>query len=217
MQTVIPSVLPGEWTVADMLTHLGGIPPERIRLVPPPGTATERDALESKPRFGRVCELIDGVLVEKTMGSYESLLAAELIFQIKLYLQDHDLGIVLAPDGLLRLSARQVRAPDVSFISWDRFPGRQLPDEPIYGVAPDLAVEVLSAGNTPREMQRKRDEYFRAGVRCVWYLDPRTQTARIYTAADQCQELPPDGMLRATRILPGFALPLADLFRKTGN
>ncbi|MCE5268992.1 MAG: hypothetical protein LLG00_14035, partial [Planctomycetaceae bacterium] len=68
------SVLPLDWTIADVLTHLGGIPPERVRLFPPPGTATEKDVEELDDHADRLCELIDGVLVEKTMGYKESIL-----------------------------------------------------------------------------------------------------------------------------------------------
>lgn len=67
MATISPP-FPADWTVADMLAQLGGVPPERIRLVPLPGTATEQDVIDVEARTDRLCELIDGVLVEKTMG-----------------------------------------------------------------------------------------------------------------------------------------------------
>jgi hypothetical protein len=66
-------------TLADLLDYLGGIAPERVRLHPAPGTATEDDVLSVHDREGRLCELVDGVLVEKAMGFRESLLAATLI------------------------------------------------------------------------------------------------------------------------------------------
>jgi hypothetical protein len=67
-------------TVADLLARLGGIPPERIRMQPPPGLATEADVLAAlaAPRK-RLCELIDGVLVEKAMGFTEAVLAGAMI------------------------------------------------------------------------------------------------------------------------------------------
>ena len=46
-------------------------------------------------------------------------------------------------------------------------------------------VEILSEGNTPREMERKRNEYFAAGVRLIWYVEPRIRTVRVFTAPDQ--------------------------------
>ncbi|OHB72113.1 MAG: hypothetical protein A2V70_10525, partial [Planctomycetes bacterium RBG_13_63_9] len=193
---------------------LGGIPSERIRMYPPPGMATEKDVLQAKSRINRICELIDGVLVEKTMGYLESLLAAEIIHFLRAYLERNDLGIVLGADGTLRILPHQVRIPDVSFIRWEKFPNRELPREPIPALAPDLAVEVLSEGNTEGEMQRKLHDYFTAGVRLVWYIDPRTLTAKAYTAEDQCVELGEQQSLSGGEILPGFELPLDELFAK---
>src|SRR5215468_1891250 len=66
--------------LAELVEQLGDIPLERIRMRPPPGTATEADVLAAleAPRK-RICELIDGVLVEKPMGYTESILASYLI------------------------------------------------------------------------------------------------------------------------------------------
>ena len=208
------SVARSEWTLADVVEHLGGLPLERIRAFPPPGTATEQDVLESKSRFNRICELIDGVLVEKTMGYYESMLAAILIGYFEIHLRQHDEGIVLAPDGTLKILPDQVRVPDVSFIRWERFPGGKLPREPIPAVAPDLAVEVLSPANTPREMQRKLRDYFQSGVRLVWYIDPETRTAEIFAAPDQRTVIDKQGVLDAGDVLPGFQLSLGELFAR---
>ena len=208
------SVLPADWSLADLVAHLGGIPLERIHLTPPIGTATEQDVIDVQARTDRLCELIDGVLVEKTMGYFESLLAIEISHLIKTYLDSYDLGIVLGADGTLRILPKQVRAPDVCFISWDRFPGRKLPDTPIPDLAPDLAIEVLSPSNTPGEMGRKLRDYFTAGVRLVWYIDPRTRSATVYEAEDQGTELNETGVLSGGAVLPGFELSLQTLFAK---
>jgi Uma2 family endonuclease len=214
MATVAPSLLPVEWTIADVLAHLGGISADRIRAVPAPGTATEQDVLKAESRTGRICELVDGVLVEKTMGYYESLLASFLIRLLGDFVEKHHLGIVLGEGGTLKILPNQVRIPDVSFIAWERFPGGRLPPEPIPAVAPDLAVEVLSAGNTPGEMQRKLRDYFQAGVRLVWYLDPKARSMRVYTGPEQCVLVGEDGILDGGAVLPGFQLPLAELFAR---
>jgi len=213
MTTVLDTTrAPAEWTLADLLEDLGHIPLSRIRMRPPPGTATEEDVTKAEGHTGRICELIDGVLVEKTMGYLESLLAVAVIRVLSDFVRRRHLGIVLAPDGTLRILPGQVRVPDVCFIRWDRFPGGRLPKTPIPAVAPDLAVELLSEGNTPGEMERKLRDYFAAGVRLVWYVDPRSRTARAYTAPDTCQELTEQDNLSGGEVLPGFELSLADLF-----
>jgi Uma2 family endonuclease len=113
---------------------------------------------------------------------------------------------------MLKVLPRQVRVPDVSFIGWERIPGRQLPQERIYNLVPDLAVEVLSPGNTEAEMQRKLHEYFSAGARLVWYIAPEARTARAYIAEDHWQDLGPGDSLSGGDVLPGFILSLDKLF-----
>jgi Uma2 family endonuclease len=202
-------------TVADLLEKLGGVPPERVRLKPPPGTATEEDLLEIQRREKRNCELIDGVLVEKPLGYRESMLAAWIIMLMADYFRQHDVGTVAGADGAVRLMAGLVRIPDISFIAWDRLPGREVPDTPILGLAPDLAVEVLSRGNTPKEMSLKLREYFLAGVRLVWLVDPRKRTVRVYTAPDQSTRLTEGQALDGGDVLPGLRLPLREVFGRT--
>ena len=202
-------------TAADLQQRLGGIPLERIWLDPPPGQATEQDVLNAHDRHGgRLCELIDGVLVEKTMGYRESYLAGLIIHALHSFVEQQDLGIVLAPDAPLRILPKQVRMPDVCFFSWDRFPNRNLPKEQILGMAPDLAIEVLSPGNTPREMQRKLEDYFAAKVPLVWYIDPATRTAKSYTAVDQVASFGEHDRLGGGDVLPGYELDLAELFAR---
>ena len=82
-------------TLADLLHRLGDIPLERIRFRPYPGTATEEDVVAAEARTGRLCELVDGVLVEKGMGYYESRLAAILLHFLEGFLDHNDLGITL--------------------------------------------------------------------------------------------------------------------------
>jgi len=213
MATITSSLTRSNWaTVAELLEHLGGVPADRVRMVPQPGTATERDVIEVQDHSDFTCELVDGVLVEKTMGYLESALAIAIGASLRAFVRANDLGIVLGEQGTLRILVGQVRVPDVSFIAWSRFPGGRLPDVPIPAVAPDLAVEVLSAGNTEAEMERKLRDYFAAGVRLVWYVDPRTRTARSYVGPEQCTVLNEADSLSGGDVLPGFQLSLRELF-----
>jgi Uma2 family endonuclease len=205
---------PIDWTLADLQQHLGGIPLERILLYRSPGTATEEDALWLDDHEDRICELIDGVLVEKVMSSYESLLAMMLGYLLQEFLERHPLGVILGEAGQLRILPKKMRVPDVAFISWNRFPNGKLPKDRVYRVAPDLAVEILSDGNTTQEMDRKLDEYFEAEVRLVWYIEPQSRTATIYTARDQFASIDVNGHLEGGEVLPGFSLRLGELFER---
>jgi Uma2 family endonuclease len=201
-------------TLADLVRQLGGVPLERIRCQPPPGTATEEDVLRPVDGEKRLFELVDGTLVAKAMGYYESVLAMVLGRLIGEFLDQHDLGLVSGEAGMLRLAPGQVRGPDVAFVRWERFPGGKMPTEPIPGLAPDLAVEVLSRGNTEAEMQRKLHEYFAAGVRLVWYLDPEPRTVRVYTGPTEMRLLTEGETLEGDPVLPGFRLLIREWFER---
>ena len=94
------------------------------------------------------------------MGFDESIYALLLSASILEYLKTHDLGRVIGADGLMRIFPGLVRIPDAAFISWPRYPKTKRRRGEIPAVVPDLVVEVLSKGNTPKEMARKLDEYF---------------------------------------------------------
>jgi Uma2 family endonuclease len=217
MATTMPSPVQAastDWTFADVQQRLGGIPAERIRTFPAPGTATEDDVLRVLARTDRLCELVDGILVEKVMSSFESRLAMILGYLLESFLEDHDLGIVLGADGLLKLVPTIIRAPDVTFIRWERFQDREFPAEAIWAIGLDLAVEVLSPGNTEAEMRRKVREYFQAGARRVWLVDPPSRTAKMYTSPRRFTVIDEDGCLDAGDLLPGFELRLKDWFSR---
>jgi len=197
--------------IADLLEHLA-VPPERIRLVPAPGQATEDDALRH-----RLCELIDGVLVEKPMGYYESRMAVALIYFLERYLDVNPCGFLLDGSGLIRVSQEQLRLPDVSYISWEHFPGRKLPKGSVLALVPDLPVEILSTSNTKLEMARKRNEYFAGGAKLVWEVDPETRTVEVFTAADVWTTLDENATLDGGTLLPGFTLAIRDWFARAGE
>ena len=201
---------------AELLHQLGDVPLERIRMEAAPGTATEKDviALREGPER-RLCELVDGVLVEKAMGIKASLLATIVARLIGSFIDERDLGVVLGADGMIQTFPDQVRIPDVSFLSWDQYPGDEVPDEGISSFIPKLAVEVLSPGNTKGEMDRKLRDYFLAGVELVWVIDPKTQTAKSYLSPEDVQRIGKSGSLDGGTELPGFRLSLKQLFART--
>ena len=209
--------LPHSWTLGDLQRHLGDISADRVRLFPLPGTGTADDAEAVQREGDRLCELVDGVLVEKPIESLKSLVAIEVAFALRRYLEDHPLGVVLGADGLLQIGPKLVRGPDVSFISWERLPGRTLPTERVWAVVPDLAVEVLSPENTSAEMARKVNDYLTAGTKVVWIIDPTTRTAVAHQMDDAStivkSLLSKDAGLTATSILPGLSVPVAAVLR----
>ncbi len=212
----MPNVLtesPPVETIADLLKRLGDIPPNRVPVRPSPGTAAEKDviaALEAADK--RLFELVDGTLVEKVMWDEESELALWLGSFLIQYVRKHKLGSVTGPDGITRLMPGLLRIPDLAFLSRARFPGGKRPRSPIRDLVPDLVVEVLSKGNTKKEMRRKLREYFHAGVRIVWYVDLKQRTVTVFTAVNRSVSLREGETLDGGSILPGFRIPLSQLF-----
>lgn len=199
-------------SLADLLDRLGGISPDRVCARPAPGMAVEADVIRINDRTNRIFELIDGTLVEKAMGFPESLLAGYIVMLLNQFVLPRNLGLVAGADGMMRIAPGLVLIPDVSFCSWDRFPGRRYPTDALPDLVPDLGVEVLSKGNTKREMARKRGELFAVGTRLVWEFEPKTRIVRVYTAPDRFATLSTADTLDGGDVLPGFVVPLADLF-----
>lgn len=156
---------PDVWTAVRLAERFGPIPLHRIRTDPSPGSATEDDLVELHDRYNRLFELVDGILVEKTMGAYESMLAMEIGRLLKNFVKPRKLGTVLGADGMLRLAPGLVRLPDVAFLSMEKFPNGRFPKGAVAPLAPDLAVEVLSSSNTAKEMDEKLHEYFTSTLR----------------------------------------------------
>jgi Uma2 family endonuclease len=205
---------PTEWTIADLFEAFGPIPFNRLRQHPAPGTGTEQDVTAIHDQENRLYELVDGVLVEKAMGIQESYLAVLLGRLLSEFVDRHNLGFVLGTDGMARLALGLVRIPGVWFISWKQVPERRIPRVAMLRFAPDLAVEVLSPTNTRQEMERKLHDYFTAGTSLVWYVDPKNRMVQVFTGVDQSTLLDQSQILTGEPVLPGFVLPLAELFAR---
>lgn len=198
----------------DALDDLGGVSPARILAAPPPGLASEHDVIRLNGRKRELCELVDGFLVSKAMGFREALIAMTLGAMLRRFVRAGRLGVVTGADGAFRLAPGLVRMPDVAFTSWANIPEGRVPTEKVVAFSPDLAIEVLSASNTPGEMIRKRSEYFDAGVGSFWIVDPEARTIAVFDHGDA--ETPrlfqESDVIEMTEILPGFRLSLAELF-----
>jgi Uma2 family endonuclease len=200
-------------TAAVLLRRLGDVPLDRVRMIPTPGSATEADLLRYSAEDDTLYELVRGTLVEKAMGMEEGKLEAWFIFLLHQYLAEHPIGELTSPSGHVRTTAGQVRAPDISFFLWERATTEEEDAaDPIAGVAPDLAVEVISRSNTPKEMAQKRKEYFAAGTKLVWQVYPTTKMVEVYTAPTKPRVLTLDDTLDGGKVLPGLAIPLKRLF-----
>lgn len=101
--------------------------------------------------------------------------------------------------------------PDVAFISWDRLPDRVVPKK-YFPVPPDLAVEVVSPSDGPRDVAQKMERYRRAGVPLVWWVYPDTRTVTVYRQGQLVAEVGEGDELEGGDVLPEFRLAVADIF-----
>jgi len=197
--------------MGDLCRRLGDIPPDRVRSQLSPGSATIEDLLRPE---NACCELVDGTLVEKAVGVKKSYLAGFIRDILSPYVRLHNLGMVTQGDGPWELISGIVRLPDVAFVSWNRLPNAEVPDDPVPNVVPDLAVEVISRSNTRSEIARKRGEYFQSGVRLVWEIEPRLRTVRVYRSFEVFEDLSDTDSLDGGEVIPGFSLSVAQLWKE---
>ncbi len=201
-------------TLQDVLDYVGGVPADRVHLFPWPGTATQRDMFHppTEPKKA-ICELVDGILVEKAVEYGDSRFTIVLAYKIGVYLEPNSIGCVNAGgSGYIKLKPKRIVAPDLSFIRWEQFPGGRISDDPCPQVVADLIVEVLSKGNTGGEMDRKRREFFESGTKLFWIVDPKKQTVTVYHSDGDGQVLGLNDFVDGEDVLPGFRLSIRKWF-----
>ncbi|MFN8421520.1 MAG: Uma2 family endonuclease [Anaerolineae bacterium] len=167
------------------------------------------DYAELPENAHRFLELIDGEVIEKMPSFTPSELATMLIFYLRLYLRDHPIGRLSAPDDMYVMDDENSFIPNVGFISNERFGAR--PDRAVL-VPPDLAVEIKSPTDRLRAVRRKAERYLELGTRVVWLVVPETQTIEVYTADSDVITLAADNLLDGGTVLPGFSVKVSDIF-----
>jgi Uma2 family endonuclease len=169
----------------------------------------------SVPAIGDMLhEVVNGQIVEKTMGAFETEIASILAGFLAPFVRANRLGKVLI-EMLFRIDPGTdlQRRPDVAFVSHARWPrDRPAPREAAWDVVPDLAVEVVSPSNSANEVIDKLHEYFQAGVQQVWLVYPRRSEIYVYEAPTRVRILGRGDELDGEALLPGFRLPVATLF-----
>ncbi len=174
-------------------------------------TAEDLEAMGSEIKL---LELYDGVLREtEPMGQTHGEIQVEIITPLNTHVRANRLGRVYTSDThfILFREPDTVVMPDVSFVRADRL----APAGERYGFAPyapDFAVEVLSPSNRIAEMLEKIALYLRAGVPLVWLVEPRARTVTVYAAGQEPRTLREGETLDGGDVIPGFRLPVADIF-----
>jgi Uma2 family endonuclease len=163
-------------------------------------------------------EVVDGCRVELApMGIHETWIASALMWLMQTFAHARGLGraVVEALFDLGPVVGRE-RRPDVAFVSSQRWQPNRLPPrgDNAWKVIPNLAVEVISPTNTADEVSKKIHDYFRAGVELVWVIYPEPGEVYIYDSPISVRILARTDTLDGGKVLPGFELPLKELFEE---
>ena len=168
------------------------------------------------PDDGHHYEIINGELIAMgNSGALHGYVCSTLMILLGGYVRQHNLGAMLDSSTAFKMKNGNKRSPDIAFFAKERLQGiAVLPSGYLEG-APDLAVEVLSPGNTVEEIDDKLTEYFENGSRLVWVINPTQHYVLVYRSAQE-----PDRLLKekdsldGEEVIPGFTLAIADLFQK---
>lgn len=161
-------------------------------------------------------ELVGGRLVERNMGNWSSFVASNVLVAMGAFVRDSGAGWVFNSDAGFRLSPDSpatIRRPDVSFVRRGRLPD-ETPSAGYDALAPDLAVEVLSPHDLFIDVDTKREEYLRAGVRLLWIVSPQTKTIQVFRADGTTSLLHENDDLSGEDVLPGFGCRVSSLFAR---
>lgn len=173
------------------------------------------DELLAKPPDGFVYELIKGELIKVSPppGHEHGLVAMNIAGPLFEYVKTNNLGNVYAAETgyLLEQDPDTVRAADVSFVSRERIE-KAKPVEGYWKGAPDLAVEVISPGDTVGRIEGKIAEWLESGTRMLWVVSPKMRTVTAYHSLTEIVISTEKDMLDGGNVVPGFKISIAEIF-----
>lgn len=159
-------------------------------------------------------ELIRGELKRMApTGGTHGILCARLSTALSQVVEANDLGVVFGAETgfVVERDPDTVLGADVAFVSHERLKAVENIDKYL-PFAPDLAIEVLSPGNTVQEIDEKIAQYFAAGARAVWIFNPKRRTVAAYRSPRDVRILGEQETLDGGDVLPGLSLELSKLF-----
>jgi Uma2 family endonuclease len=169
---------------------------------------------EKMPDDGMRHELVKGEL--RTMpprGGEHGITVVRLTAPLYQHVEAHRLGFVFGAESgfLIRRDPDTVRAPDIAFVHRDRLPATGIA-RAFWPNAPDLAVEVMSPGDTVFEVDEKVHDWLGAGTAMVWVVNPRQRTVTVYRPGSNPTILTAGDTLDGQDVIPGFRQRVADVF-----
>lgn len=173
--------------------------------------------LQVLPDNGYNYDLVNGELVMSPKNNFQhENICADLIAALRTFAKSRGLGVVLGGSAGCWMKNRNCRAPDVSFITKARVLqfGFTPATRKFLPAATDLAVEVLSPSNTRAEIDGRLKDFFDSGAQVAWIIDPENECAEVCHSPTDRELIASGGFLEGEHLLPGFQLPIADLFQE---
>lgn len=165
------------------------------------------------PQEGHRYELVDGEPIDMgNSGMEHGEIGSLLGGLLAIYVRQQKLGTVCDSSTAFSLKSGNKRSPDISFVAKARLQGLKRPPRGFFQGSPDLAVEILSPGNTIEEIHDKIVEYFENDTRLVWVIHPAEKYVLVYHSPEPDRLLRPQDSLDGEAIVPGFSIGVAELF-----
>ena len=177
-------------------------------------SAVTADQLLRMPDDGCRRELVAGVMRKMSFRSWRrGVIVGNLHWLLQAHIDTHRLGrgFGAGTGFLIERNPDTVRAPDLAFIHKDHLPSTD-PDDAFWLGAPDLAVEVMSPGDSRTEVAEKVEAWLAAGTMMVWVIDAKLRTVAVHRPTGNVRTQNETDEIDAGELLPGFRMPVATIF-----
>lgn len=172
------------------------------------------DELFVMPHDGFRYELVKGELRQMSpAGSEHGAIIVKITVRLGYHVESNNLGVCFGAETGFKLASDPdtVRAPDVAFVRRGRIPTDGIPKK-FWPGAPDLAVEVLSPGDTFEEVDDKVEEWLTSGASAVWVVNPKRRSVSIYRSMTDVTRLSEADELDGGEVVPGFRCKVSEIF-----
>ncbi len=170
------------------------------------------EELMALPKDGYKRELLQSEIIMSPAGSEHGMICVRIAFALEEHVRRHKAGMIFDSSTGFRLTPDDLLSPDAAFVTKARLVGMKRPPRGFFAGAPDLIVEVLSPSDSPAGIHGKLTQYFAHGCHLAWVINPAERNALVYRTPEADHLLRFTDTLDGEGVLPGFRLPLAELF-----
>jgi Uma2 family endonuclease len=174
-------------------------------------TASE---LFEMPHDGSRYELVKGELRKMSPSGWKhGVVVVNITLLLGQYVKTNNLGVCCGAETGFKIASDPdtVRAPDLGFVSRERIPEGGVPIT-FWPGAPDLAVEVLSPGDTRREVDEKVADWLESGAQTVWVVNPKRLSVSVYRSMTDVTRLSEGDELEGGEVVHGFRCKVSEIF-----